>query len=119
MPEQIQAEFDGCLCASDGPRGGALAQSVLLSGCAPPMERPALIPFWTLSRGEQVITCELVRSGRGPAILRCGYGPQTVVRSQFISSPAAATAVSETWRAALLLQGFRVHGGALSTRRTA
>jgi hypothetical protein len=82
------------------------------------MERPELIPFWTLSRGDQVITCELVPSRGGPSILRCGSGPQTV-RSQFISSPAAAAAVSETWRAALLLQGFRVHSGTLSTLKSA
>jgi hypothetical protein len=78
-----------------------------------------LIPFWTLSRDDQVITCELVPSRGGPSIIRCGYGPQAVVRSQFITSPAAATAVSETWRAALLLQGFRVHSGALSRLKSA
>jgi len=77
------------------------------------IQTPALIPFWTLSRGEQVITCELIPSEAGRSILRCGYGPQTV-RSQFISSPAAATAVSEVWRAALLLQGFRGEACALS-----
>jgi hypothetical protein len=77
------------------------------------IETASLIPFWTLSRGEQVITCELVPSTAGQSILRCGCGPQTV-RSQFISSPAAATAVSEVWRAALLLQGFRVEACALS-----
>ena len=71
------------------------------------IERPASISFWTLSRGEQVITCELVPSSGGHSILRCGYGPQTIVRSQFIASEAAATAVSEVWKAALLLQGFR------------
>jgi len=62
-------------------------------------------PFWTLSRGDQVITCELVASTVGPSILRCGYGPQTV-RSQFIASEDAASAVSEIWKAALLLDGF-------------
>ena len=62
-------------------------------------------PFWTLSRGDQVITCELVASTAGHSILRCGYGPQTV-RSQFISSEDAASAVSEIWKAALLLEGF-------------
>ena len=71
-----------------------------------PLTNPASIPFWTLSRGEQVITCELLASGAGRSILRCGSGAQTV-RSQFIASEAAATAVSETWRAALLLEGFR------------
>ena len=79
------------------------------------IQTPALIPFWTLSRGEQVITCELIPSEAGRSILRCGY-QQTVVRSQFISSPAAATAVSEVWRAALLLQGFRGEAGALCPR---
>jgi hypothetical protein len=78
------------------------------------IQTPALIPFWTLSRGQQVITCELIPSEAGGSILRCGYGPQTVVRSQFISSPAAATAVSEVWRAALMLEGFRGEPGALS-----
>ena len=72
------------------------------------MDTPPLVPLWTLSRGEQVITCELVTSGAGQSILRCGYGPQTVVRSQFIASEDAAGVVSESWRAALLLQGFRV-----------
>jgi len=73
----------------------------------------ALIPFWTLSRGEEVITCELIPSEAGHSILRCGCGPQTV-RSQFIASAAAATAVSEVWRAALMLQGFRGEAGALA-----
>jgi hypothetical protein len=76
------------------------------------IQTAALIPFWTLSRGEQVITCELIPSDAGHSILRCGCGPQTV-RSQFISSAAAATAVSEVWRAALLLQGFRGEPSAL------
>ncbi len=70
-------------------------------------QTPSSIPFWTLSRGDQTITCELVASSAGHSILRCGYGPQTLVRSQFISSKDAAAALSETWRAALLLQGFR------------
>ena len=73
-------------------------------------QAPTSIPFWTLARGEQVITCELLASSAGRSILRCGSGLQTV-RSQFISSEAAATAVSETWRAALLLQGFRNESG--------
>jgi hypothetical protein len=73
----------------------------------------ALIPFWTLSRGEEVITCELIPSEAGHSILRCGCGPQTV-RSQFIASAAAATAVSEVWRAALMLQGFRGEASALA-----
>ena len=95
-----------------------LAQSVLSGpNVSYALETPALIPFWTLSRGEQVISCELVSSGAGRSILRCGYGPQTVVRSQFIASEAAATAVSEVWRAALLLQGFRGDASALSLRQ--
>ena len=77
---------------------------------------PELISFWTLSRGDQVITCELVPSSSGPSILRCGFGSRTIVRSQFISSPAAATAVSEAWRAALLLQGFSGETSALGAR---
>lgn len=71
------------------------------------MKIPTQVPLWTLSRGEQVITCELLTSDAGPSILRCAYGPQTVVRSQFIASDDAAGTVSESWRAALLLQGFR------------
>jgi hypothetical protein len=78
------------------------------------IQRPASIEFWTLTRGDQVITCELVTSSGGQSIVRCGSGQQTV-RSQFISSSAAAPAVSETWRAALLLQGFRVEAGRSST----
>ena len=72
------------------------------------MQTSALVPLWTLSRGDQVITCELVTSGGGPSILRCGFGAQTVVRSQFIASEDAASEVSDAWRAALLVQGFRV-----------
>jgi hypothetical protein len=70
--------------------------------------------FWTLSRGDQVITCELVTSSGGQSIVRCGSGQHTV-RSQFIASSAAAAAVSETWRAALLLQGFHVEASRPST----
>ena len=69
------------------------------------IDTAGLIPLWTLSRGDQVITCELVASSAGHSILRCGYGPQTV-RSQFIASEDAASAVSEIWKAALLLDGF-------------
>jgi hypothetical protein len=68
----------------------------------------SLISLWTLSRGDQVITCELVASSGGPSILRCGFGPHAPVRSQVISSDAAAAAVSETWKTALMLEGFRV-----------
>ena len=64
--------------------------------------------FWTASRGEEVINCELIVPGRGPATLRCGYGPQSVIRSQFIASPDAAAEVADTWKAALLGQGFRI-----------
>lgn len=83
-----------------------VARSVLGNSAA--MQTSALVPLWTLSRGDQVITCELVSSGAGPSILRCGLGSHTVVRSQFIASEDAATEVSEAWRAALLLEGFRV-----------
>ena len=68
----------------------------------------SLISLWTLSRGDQVITCELIASSAGHSILRCGYGPHAPVRSQLISSDAAAAAVSETWKAALMLEGFRL-----------
>jgi len=71
------------------------------------IDTAGLVSLWTLSRGEQVITCELVASSAGHSILRCGYGPHATVRSQVISSEAAVTAVSETWRAALMLEGFR------------
>ena len=67
----------------------------------------SLISLWTMSRGDQVITCELASSA-GHSILRCGYGPHAPVRSQLISSEAAAAAVSETWKAALMLEGFRL-----------
>jgi hypothetical protein len=68
----------------------------------------SLSSLWTLSRGDQVITCELIASSTGHSILRCGYGPHAPVRSQLISSDAAAAAVSETWKAALMLEGFRL-----------
>ena len=71
------------------------------------IDAAALISLWTLSRGEQVITCELVASSTGQSILRCGYGPNAPVRTQVISSEAAVSAVSETWKAALMLEGFR------------
>ncbi len=64
--------------------------------------------FWTASRGNQVINCELVMAAQGHAVLRCGYGSKAVIRSQVIASEDAATAVSETWKAALVLQGFRI-----------
>lgn len=71
------------------------------------IDNAGLVPLWTLSRGDQVITCELVPSSAGHSILRCGYGPQAPVRSQLISSQAALDAVSETWKTALMLEGFR------------
>ena len=71
------------------------------------IDNAGLIPLWTLSRGDQVITCELVASSAGHSILRCGFGPQAPVRSQVISSQAAVDAVSETWKAALMLEGVR------------
>ena len=64
--------------------------------------------FWTASRGDEVVNCELVVPGHGFATLRCGYGPESVIRSQFIASPDAAAEVADTWKAALLEQGFRI-----------
>jgi hypothetical protein len=76
------------------------------------MATPAVVPvlnsFWTASRGSEVIHCELVLAAVGKPILRCGYGPQAVIRSQFISSDAAAATVAEVWKAALELQGFHI-----------
>jgi hypothetical protein len=75
----------------------------------PPLIAPAVVnSFWTASRGNEVIHCELVTGAQGWSVLRCGSGPQSVIRSQFIASEEAAAAVSETWKAALLLQGFRL-----------
>ena len=68
----------------------------------------AVNSYWTASRGGQTINCELTPAGEGPAILRCGYGTQGVIRSQFIASEQAAFELSETWKAALLLQGFLI-----------
>jgi hypothetical protein len=74
-----------------------------------PLSAPAVVnSFWTASRGAEVINCELVMAAKGQAVLRCSCGPQSIIRSQFIASEDAAAAVSETWKAALLLQGFRV-----------
>ena len=64
--------------------------------------------FWTASRGVQVISCQLIVPGQGQPILRCGYGPHAVIRSQVIASTDAAAAVSEVWKAALIEQGFRI-----------
>ena len=64
--------------------------------------------MWTASRGGEVIDCELLVPGDGQPILRCGFGPQSVIRSQFLTSADAASEVAETWKAALLAHGFRV-----------
>ena len=69
---------------------------------------PALNPFWTAARGEQVISCELIVPGHGQPILRCAYGPQSVIRSQCIASEDAAAEVAEAWKTALVEQGFRI-----------
>jgi hypothetical protein len=74
-----------------------------------PLTTPPIVSsYWTASRGAEVINCELVTAAKGQAVLRCSCGPQTVIRSQFIASEEAAAAVSETWKAALQLQGFRI-----------
>ena len=80
----------------------------LASGMLPLAALPVVNSFWTASRGTEVINCELVMAAKGQAVLRCSCGPQSVIRSQFIASEEAAAAVSETWKAALRLQGFRV-----------
>lgn len=64
--------------------------------------------LWTAARGEQVINCELIVAETGAATLRCGYGTGAVIRSQYIASAGAAAEVAETWKSALLEQGFRV-----------
>jgi len=64
--------------------------------------------LWTAARGAQVINCELIVPSHGPAIIRCGYGPESIIRSQCIVSSEAAAAVAETWKTALLAQGFRL-----------
>ncbi|HZI81423.1 MAG TPA: hypothetical protein VFD69_18010 [Vicinamibacterales bacterium] len=65
-------------------------------------------PLWTAARGAQVINCELIVPSHGPAIIRCGYGPESIIRSQCIVSSEAAAVVAETWKMALLAQGFRL-----------
>jgi hypothetical protein len=70
--------------------------------------RVVLSPFWTVSRGAQVINCEFIVPGHGQPIVRCACGPHAVIRSQVIASEDAAAAVSEIWKAALLEQGFQV-----------
>ena len=67
-----------------------------------------LSPFWTVSRGAQVINCDFIVPGHGQPIVRCAYGPHAVIRSQVIASEDAAAALSEIWKAALLEQGFQV-----------
>jgi hypothetical protein len=69
---------------------------------------PVVNSYWTASRGTEVISCELVIAPQRQPVLRCSCGSQSVIRSQFIASEEAAAAVSETWKAALLLQGYRV-----------
>ena len=64
--------------------------------------------LWTAARGEQVINCELIVTETGAATLRCGYGAGAVIRSQCTPSAGAAVALSDTWRSALVQQGFRV-----------
>jgi hypothetical protein len=68
----------------------------------------ALSSIWTASRGTQVVHCELLVPAVGRPILRCGYGPHAVIRSQCIPSEDAAPAIAEIWKAALLEHGFRV-----------
>jgi hypothetical protein len=67
-----------------------------------------LTSLWTAARGGQVINCELIVPSHGPAIIRCGYGPESIIRSQCIVSSEAAAVVAETWKMALLAQGFRL-----------
>jgi hypothetical protein len=65
-------------------------------------------PLWIASRGSHIVSCELVRSSQGRPLLRCASGSDAVIRSQFLTSEDAATVVAETWKTALLLQGFRL-----------
>jgi hypothetical protein len=67
-----------------------------------------LSSLWTASRGEQIVNCELMVPGRGLATLRCGYGPHSVIRSQCIASPDAATEVADSWKALFVEQGFHI-----------
>jgi len=104
-------------------RDDSMAQPVLFASQPlevwPPMTPPtphvrgnaapfASCSFWTASRGAQVISCELIAHGHGQPVLRCGYGPHAVIRSQVIASEDVATAVAELWKAALMEQGFRI-----------
>jgi len=70
--------------------------------------RVVMSSFWTASRGAQVVRCQLIVPRQGHPIVRCGYGPHAVIRSQVISSTDAAVAVAEAWKAALLEHGFRI-----------
>jgi len=64
--------------------------------------------LWSAARGEQVINCELIVTSTGAATLRCEYGTGAVIRSQCTPTASAAVALSATWQAALVEQGFRV-----------
>jgi hypothetical protein len=98
----------------------SVAQDVLLTSGKPDnysssrgREQDNDTPFiwsslWTAGRGQQVINCELIVTGTGTATLRCGYGAGAVIRSQCVGSAGAAVALSETWKTALVEQGFRV-----------
>jgi hypothetical protein len=78
----------------------------------------ALSSIWTVSRGGQVVRCELIVPPAGQPILRCGYGPHAVIRSQCIPSEDAAVAIAEIWKAALLEHGFRVESSRTESSRT-
>lgn len=67
--------------------------------------------MWTAWRGAQHINCELIQPGTGHAILRCGFGPQSIIRSQFIFSADAAAEVAERWKADVIAHGFRIVPG--------
>lgn len=67
-----------------------------------------LSSFWTAARGDEVINCELIVPGHGHPTLRCAFGPRSVIRSQFIASADAAAEVAESWKTALVAQGFRI-----------
>ena len=67
-----------------------------------------LSAFWTASRGGQTVNCELVTLGHGQPVLRCGFGPHAIIRSQCLVSADAAAEVSEAWMQALVRQGFHI-----------
>ena len=79
---------------------------------APP---PVLSSFWTASRGDQMINCELIVPAHGLPILRCGFGPHAIIRSQSIASVDAAAAIADVWKAALAEQGFLVNSRPLKS----